>query len=200
MAGTKITAIVAAMPPAVCRMIAPRPGRACAHTHSRSRRPAPPRARPGLDSDTPWPCRPGRPGQEERAKATTPRRRASRVASDRRLGGEHRAAARHRGERRADQPGAVLGANASTPSTLTAQHRVLGMAEEARAAAGPSRRHVSRRPVSAREGMRDHRASPERRDGRDQPATSGSSEANGAWPIPSGAPRRRGQPGDGIAA
>ena len=54
MDGRTITAIVAAIPPAVCRMIEPsaRPSRV--HTHSS--RPAASTApgTPGRDSDTPW--------------------------------------------------------------------------------------------------------------------------------------------------
>ena len=77
MPGTRITAMVAAMPPAVCRMIAPRARPSSAHTHSS--RPALSTApgTPGCPSDTPrpWPARMAWTSPNE-TNATTSRRPA----------------------------------------------------------------------------------------------------------------------------
>ena len=81
---------------------------------------------PGWDSDTPR-CLPDstawtRPNE---AKATTSPGDQGHRADDGRLGREHRPAARHRGERGADQAGAVLGAERQHAEHADGQHRVL---------------------------------------------------------------------------
>ena len=72
MPGTKITATVAAMPPAVCRMTAPRARPSSAHTHSSRPADSTAPATPGCPKDTPWwwPARTAWTSQNE-AKATS---------------------------------------------------------------------------------------------------------------------------------
>ena len=98
---------------------------------------------------------------------------------DDRLGGEHRAAARRRGERRADQPGAVLGAERQHAHDADRDHRVL-QAEDL------GQQRVGRRPGGggrAREGEGDQGAGPDRGDDRDQQRPEGRSDRTELGPL-----------------
>ena len=121
MAGTRITATVAAMPPAVCRITAPRARPSSPHTHSSRPADSTAPATPGRPSDTPWrwPARTAWTSQNE-TKATSSPAASVTAASTTALAAS---TARRRGAAlnvTRISPVLYSALNASTPMTLTA--------------------------------------------------------------------------------
>ena len=197
MAGRTITAIVAAIPPAVCRMIAPRARPSRVHTHSTRPAASTLPGTPGVASDTlrPWPDKMAWTPKNEANTTTSPTTSVT-APSTTALAAS---TARRRGAAaNVVRISPVLNSelNASTPSThtaITAYSRLStpGSSGSARAAGAA---------VPATEGEGDQGAGPRPRlHHRDQQRPEGRNGPNGVWstPTPAGhAPgRRSGAPG-----